>query len=244
MVSALSLRLGVKPVIRGLEYIAELPGPFIFVANHPSELDAPLIQQALAGAPRAGVGRERHSAIRTVVVGVQPAIGAAGVAEKLLRLRSGARLTELLGRGVSVVLFAEKTRSDDGSLTQFDRGAAQLGIQTGVTLVPVTLGGTFRALPPWRRTPEAGRPVVTVTFGRPIQIDAGDESTSVTAKIVKAITLGLAEESSGWYGALRSEAENSLPTDEQNSPAAAHWRRIWGATAPRPETRRRVWVDK
>lgn len=47
---------------------------------------------------------------------------------------------------VSVVFFAEGTRSDDGILRPFKKGAAAMAIEAGVPLIPAALAGTHRIL--------------------------------------------------------------------------------------------------
>ncbi|MCU1482467.1 MAG: phospholipid/glycerol acyltransferase [Subtercola sp.] len=235
--SRATVRLLVNPIVRGREYLSELPGPFLFVANHPSELDAPLLALVLA-----------RIAPRLVAVGAAPQTGARGAFESALGLRSAGRLAGLLNRGVSVLLFPESHRADDGTLTPFNLGAARLGILTGVPIVPVTLSGTYRALPPWRHLPETSRPRVNVIFGRPIRPAEGSEPSAVNDEIVTAITLGMAEVKNGWYGALRADAEGTpaavgSATDEGGAErGTARWRRIWKATAPDEVQRRTVWV--
>ncbi|MCK9408357.1 MAG: lysophospholipid acyltransferase family protein [Bacteriovoracaceae bacterium] len=49
--------------------------------------------------------------------------------------------------GGQVLLFAEGTRTRDGKLLPFKRGAFALAAKSGVPLVPVTINGSFRILP-------------------------------------------------------------------------------------------------
>lgn len=51
-----------------------------------------------------------------------------------------------LGRGVSVLLFPEGSRSPDGQLRRFKNGAFLLAIEAGVPIVPVVLDGTGACL--------------------------------------------------------------------------------------------------
>ena len=229
---ALSLRLVVKPVAHGLEHVSDQPGPFIFVANHPSALDAPLIRDAIA-----------HHFPHSVAVSAAPPSAARLAVERLFGLRSIKGLNGLLRQGISVVLFPERNPSDDGTMTEFDLGAARLAIRTGFPVVPVALHGTFAALPPWRVLPVAGRPQVTVLFGRPIYAEPTEEPHQVTDRILQSVAVGLAEETQGWYGALRAHAKKTLIQPGVHAASAARWRRIWKATsAPQNRSHRKVWI--
>ena len=52
-----------------------------------------------------------------------------------------------LRRGSSILMFPEGTRSRDGELQQFRRGAFAMAIKAGVPVVPVVIDGTLHALP-------------------------------------------------------------------------------------------------
>jgi len=52
-----------------------------------------------------------------------------------------------LKEGISVMLFPEGTRSADGEIGFYRRGAFQLAIQAGVPILPVIIDGTARILP-------------------------------------------------------------------------------------------------
>lgn len=49
--------------------------------------------------------------------------------------------------GMSVVIFPEGSRSWDGSMTEFKRGAFMLAGEFGLPVVPVTIDGAFKAMP-------------------------------------------------------------------------------------------------
>jgi 1-acyl-sn-glycerol-3-phosphate acyltransferase len=72
------------------------------------------------------------------------------------------RLTD----GRCVVVFPEETRSRDGGLLPFKKGAALLAIRAGLPLVPVSIVGTYKVLPPDSLRSSPGRVVVSV--GQPI----------------------------------------------------------------------------
>jgi 1-acyl-sn-glycerol-3-phosphate acyltransferase len=52
-----------------------------------------------------------------------------------------------LDQGVSVLFFPEGTRSPDGEIRPFKRGAFQLALEAGVDILPVAMAGTLNALP-------------------------------------------------------------------------------------------------
>jgi 1-acyl-sn-glycerol-3-phosphate acyltransferase len=51
-----------------------------------------------------------------------------------------------LSKRVSVMIFPEGTRSEDGELRKFKDGAFRLAIETGTPIIPLALDGTFPAL--------------------------------------------------------------------------------------------------
>jgi 1-acyl-sn-glycerol-3-phosphate acyltransferase len=69
-------------------------------------------------------------------------------------------------RGISLLIFPEGGRSQDGALRQFSEGAAYIAIKAGVPLVPLTLLGTRAVLPFGSGLPRPGR--VRMLVGNPI----------------------------------------------------------------------------
>ena len=57
------------------------------------------------------------------------------------------RSYQCLKQGISIMIFPEGTRSVDGEIGFFKRGAFQLAIQAGVPILPVVIDGTTGILP-------------------------------------------------------------------------------------------------
>src|SRR5208283_4170955 len=62
-------------------------------------------------------------------------------------MKSLNRAAEAIKTGGSVILFAEGTRTRDGKLLPFKRGAFTLAAKSGVPIVPITINGSFKILP-------------------------------------------------------------------------------------------------
>src|SRR6185436_10580396 len=80
-------------------------------------------------------------------------------------IRSLGRATDTIRGGASVILFPEGTRSRDGRLAPFKRGAFHLALQAGVPVVPVSISGTYSVVRPRSIVVHAGP--VHVTFAPP-----------------------------------------------------------------------------
>jgi 1-acyl-sn-glycerol-3-phosphate acyltransferase len=72
-----------------------------------------------------------------------------------------------LPAGVSVVFFAEGSRSDDGRLGPFKKGGFAAAIQNGWPVLPVVINGSRRVLPKGSVVFRAG--TVDVVVGMPIE---------------------------------------------------------------------------
>jgi 1-acyl-sn-glycerol-3-phosphate acyltransferase len=217
--------------VAGLDHLESVRGPAVFVANHASHLDAPLVVGSLPRrlARHLAVGAAAdyffdsrlRALVTTLVFNAFPIERFGGN-----RVRSLAPI--LLDRGWSLLLFPESSRSTDGWMSAFRLGAAQLCCLRGVPAVPVALRGTFGAMPRGRNWPVPGRRRVVIRYGRPLWPDEGENARSFNARLSTAIARLWAEEELGWYKALRAEPTQAVATTR--GPAVASWRRIWEST--------------
>ena len=141
--------------------------PCVMAANHQSLFDIPALVLSLPGDFRMVAKR---SLLHVPIFGW--ALWLAGFtfidrSNRERAIRSLERASRGLRRGTSIVIFAEGTRSRDGSLLPFKRGGFVLALQTGVPIIPVTVHGGLDVLRKgsWRIRPG----VVHVHLGAPIE---------------------------------------------------------------------------
>ena len=185
---------------------AELPpGPCLIVANHSSHADTAALIAALPAWRKPVVAAAADYWFRG---GFRPAICRALCAAFPVRRSGGgsadlAAAARLLAAGHDVIVFPEGTRSRDGQIGDFRRGAARLAAAAGAPLVPAGISGTRALLPPagsgWAGGP--GRPcraTVTVRFGAPVFVGpvfadlagALDDATAEARERVVALVTG------------------------------------------------------
>jgi 1-acyl-sn-glycerol-3-phosphate acyltransferase len=172
----LAFGLGIASVCRRIAGISlevsgagELaPGtPRIYMPNHASFLDGPLVMLAIPGAARVILKR---SILRVPLVGTAMRfVGFVPVDRRGVEggKKSIARAAALMKeRGYSYLIFPEGTRSLDGRLGPFRRGGFFLALETGAPIVPVTITGSRELMPKGRSTARPGR--VGVVFHEPV----------------------------------------------------------------------------
>jgi 1-acyl-sn-glycerol-3-phosphate acyltransferase len=135
--------LGVRVTVTGGENVAT-GGPFVYTPNHQSHLDILALLAHLPGATRFAA---KQSLWRHAVVGaVLDSLGMVPI-DRDSSAESVAALNRVHAEGQSFVVFPEGTRSRDGRLNEFKKGAFVLAIRLGLPVVPVVCRGTRRLMP-------------------------------------------------------------------------------------------------
>jgi len=157
---------GVKGKVEGLENISP-NGVYVFASNHASYMDTPVVlgnipvqfrflaKRGLFMIPFLGTHLQRAGHIP---------VFRGNARQNLKTLVMAAETVQK--RGISLLIFPEGGRSQDGRLGQFSEGAAYIAIKAGVPLVPLTLQGTRAVLPFGSGLPRPGR--IRMLIGDPI----------------------------------------------------------------------------
>ncbi|XP_076900515.1 1-acyl-sn-glycerol-3-phosphate acyltransferase BAT2, chloroplastic-like isoform X1 [Bidens hawaiensis] len=132
--------------IQGYENLPPKDSPAVYVSNHQSFLDMYTLLT---------LGRNFKFVSKTAIF-LYPVVGWAMFLlgtiplkrmDRKSQLQTLKRCMELVKAGGSVFFFPEGTRSRDGSLGTFKKGAFSIAAKTGVPVVPITLVGTGNIMP-------------------------------------------------------------------------------------------------
>ncbi len=118
-------------------------GAYVFMANHQSNIDIPVLVQALA--PFQLRWMAKRELLRIPFFGWALWASKHVVVNRARRMEVAATVAnacDKLANGVSVVVFPEGTRSTDGRLLPFKRGGFRLAEKAGVPIVPITINGS------------------------------------------------------------------------------------------------------
>jgi 1-acyl-sn-glycerol-3-phosphate acyltransferase len=160
--------LGIKVEVSGLDRIDPRTA-LIFMPNHISFLDGPMLEMLIPGAARVVL---KKSILRIPVVGLAMRfVGFVPVDRKGVKggKRSIARAVRMVReKGYSFLIFPEGTRSRDGKLQRFRRGGFFMALESGAPIVPVTIRGTFELMPKGQKFARKGS--VSVAIHDPIPV--------------------------------------------------------------------------
>jgi len=169
---------GVRVSLEGVERIE--PGKtYVFVSNHQSIYDIPVIFASLPYQLRI-IAKE--SLARFPVLGWHLKRGGHLFVDRRNPDRAGIlkRWRALVSEGLSLIIFAEGTRSWDGRVARFKAGSFMVAIEAGLPIVPLAVIGTRQVMPKGRLRTEPAD--VRLVVHDPIAPPALDAPTTHDAK--------------------------------------------------------------
>jgi 1-acyl-sn-glycerol-3-phosphate acyltransferase len=165
---------------------------YIFMSNHVSNIDPPLMLPLIPKRTSVMVKQELFKI---------PLLGKAMLMGSLVPVNRGNReagiaavrdARDVVRQGMNMTIYIEGGRSFDGKLLPFKKGPFYLAEECQVSVVPVTISGTFHAMPKRRFSIKPGK--VTVIFHDAIEPKDFGTRECLMEKVRKAIDSGLPAE--------------------------------------------------
>lgn len=168
---------------------------YIFMSNHVSNVDPPLLLPLIPGRTSVMAKKELFS---------YPLLGWTMRKGSLVPVDRGNRdagiaavraAGDVIRQGINMTIYIEGHRSFDGKLLPFKKGPFYLAVECGVPVVPVTISGSHYVMPKGRFSIKPG--TVTVEFHDVIEPKDFGGREYLMEKVRAAIESGLPEEFKG-----------------------------------------------
>jgi 1-acyl-sn-glycerol-3-phosphate acyltransferase len=160
---------GIKLEVTGLENFSP-EKTYVFVSNHASQYDIVTLQKSI---PNRMAMIFKKELAKIPFFGWQLYLGPYVMIdrqnmERALKSIEEAKL-KMEKQNISIVVFAEGTRSKTGEVQPFKRGAFRLATKVGYPIVPVSIGGSNKIMPKGTFKLKSG--TIKVHFDKPILSD-------------------------------------------------------------------------
>lgn len=182
---------GVRLEIRGWENLPEdirsEKQPVIFMSNHESNLDPPVLIAAL---PVPAVYISKKELKWVPLVGWAAGLGGTIFIDRGKRERAVQSIhhaAEQIRDGKTVVIFPEGTRTRTGRLGPFKKGGFAMALDAGVPIVPLATVGGFRTLPPGSLRLRPGS--YTILVGAPVDPSTFPDRDSLLQEVRRNIEM-------------------------------------------------------
>jgi 1-acyl-sn-glycerol-3-phosphate acyltransferase len=184
--------VGVRVRVEGKARIPE--GVCLFVANHTSSADAPAVVGAI---PRRIAVLLKESLFKWPIVGQAFTLARfipVNRKDRESAIASVEKAAEAMQAGQSFLIYPEGTRSPDGRLQEFKKGAFVLAIKAGVPIVPVLCSGAHRVMA--KRSLKIQPGEILVEFLAPIDASRYtlEERNALNQRVHDAMAAGLPPE--------------------------------------------------
>jgi 1-acyl-sn-glycerol-3-phosphate acyltransferase len=166
---------GIKIRTTGTEHITQGQS-YIYVSNHASAFDIPAVMAGIPNQIRIVYKKELEKVpffgwalkFGKTYIPIDRAKGtnaARSLEEAAMKFKSGA----------SVLLYGEGTRTKDGKLQPFKRGAFNLAVKAGIPVIPLTINGSYKILPKKKFRIVPGEISLTIEKPIPVKENGGKE---------------------------------------------------------------------
>jgi 1-acyl-sn-glycerol-3-phosphate acyltransferase len=179
---------GARVHTAGLEKI-EPARTYIFMSNHVSNLDPPILLPLI---PRRTSVMAKKELFSYPLLGKIMRLGSLVPVDRKNRdagIGAVRAAAQVIRDGINMTIYIEGGRSFDGKLIAFKKGPFYLAAECQVPVVPVTISGTHDLMPKGRFAIKPGR--VDVIFHDPIEPKDFGTREELMAKVRAALNSGL-----------------------------------------------------
>ncbi|MDW8464783.1 MAG: lysophospholipid acyltransferase family protein [Chloroherpetonaceae bacterium] len=177
---------GVRLIVIGKENVNP-NGVYVVVSNHASYFDIPAL---LLGLP---IKKVRIVAKESL--GKIPFFGWSMAMGDFILIKRGAnrdalkslyKAIEKIRQGKSVIIFADGTRSFDGRIQPFKRGAFLVAEKSGVPILPVTILGSYKIMRRGTALISPGSITLVIDRAIPVESKSADELLTESFRVISA----------------------------------------------------------
>jgi 1-acyl-sn-glycerol-3-phosphate acyltransferase len=182
---------GVKIKMAGMDQL-DPAGTYIFMSNHVSNLDPPVLLPMI---PRRTSVLAKRELWKIPILSKALDLAEIVPVERNKResaIESIRRAGEVMKHGINMTIYPEGTRSRDGHLLPFKKGPFHLAAETGFPIVPITILGTEEMMPKGRFAVRPG--TATLVFHAPIDPGKFNSREELTRAVHNAINSSLPPE--------------------------------------------------
>jgi 1-acyl-sn-glycerol-3-phosphate acyltransferase len=157
--------VGVQVEVLGKERL-DPNGTYIFMCNHVSNLDPPIVVPMV---PRRSSVLVKKELFRVPILATAMRMASFVAVDRQNRdaaIASVQAAKDVMQQGINIIIFPEGTRSPDGKLLPFKKGPFHLAVEAGAKVVPMTIHGTERLWPKGKMEIRSG--VATLVFHEPV----------------------------------------------------------------------------
>ncbi len=183
--------VGVEVSVQGLDKF-DVNGTYIYMCNHVSNLDPPILVPLIPKRTSVLVKKElfrvpilSRAMLMASFVPVDRKNRDAAVASIEAAIR-------VIKQGVNITIFPEGTRSPDGKLLPFKKGPFHLACESGASIVPMTIFGTEKIMSKGSVKIKKGK--ATLIFHAPISPSQYPDRDELMKAVREQIASGLPPE--------------------------------------------------
>lgn len=216
-----------RPRVVAGEILDGLDEPVVFVANHQSHLDTPVVLSVLPPRVRhrtvVGAGADYFFDRPSKAFASAIVLGAIPIERQRVSRRSAELAEQLVEEGWNLLLFPEGGRTPDGLPQEPRAGAAQVALRTRRPVVPLFIDGTGEILGRGQRRLRPS--TTTVVVGEPLVARDGERAGAFTQRIADALALAGREAATDFWEARRTKG--AFVPEERS------WIELWRRSAHR-----------